>query len=537
MIDPQKGESFEVPAAYLSLFEAAERGASLFQMTELIQNTPGESPGALRFERLRRFLLFLNEHDLIADRGYQRLAESLATEFTWPVSLASFPIIEIPIVEERANPTSYTVTGELLSSVLVMVASLWAITVLPLALNAQVAEHITGQKLLLFFALSFWGGRSVLALFTWIVPFFAGYRAKLALALQLSGFHLGVEQRGNAFSPLTLLSLTLALGSVALIAKLASSQLDAVSTGWLTLFALMAFLTESSPFAKSALTDILKSAYAKSADEYSVRTWHVAASYLWTALVGLTSVLVLFPAAGMIFTSLRTASGLNQIGFGFVLIMLALMFVSWLIDIFSAFSYDEKTGASMRRLWSKGAETPLDKMRSSRPSTADLEKLPFLRQIESSVREKLIELSDVLSVEEGEAICRQGETDRSLFVVLQGRLAVAKSQVRAGGSRRRKIVAFLDAGAVFGEAAFFFGQARTADVVAMENSRVLKIPHIAEMKTIDESKSSELQARIWFLQALMTSKTFKELPSESLDAILLAGSRQVYPAGRRVIQE
>lgn len=61
--------------------------------------------------------------------------------------------------------------------------------------------------------------------------------------------------------------------------------------------------------------------------------------------------------------------------------------------------------------------------------------------------------------------------------------------------------------------------------------------HVAGMKTVDETKSAELQARIWFLQVLMGSKTFKELPSDSLDAILLAGERTTFPPGKRIIQE
>lgn len=537
IIDPAVGESFEVPAAYLSLFEAAERGASLFQMTELVHSVPGDSSGFGRFERLRRFLVFLADRDLIADRGYQKLADSLAYEFTWPTSLVSTPLLTIPIVHERANPTSYSLGGELISSILAMVISIWAFTVLPLAANTQLAEHITGIKLLLFYVLSVCGGRTVLALISWVVPYFAGYRAGLSLSIEPGGVSLKTAQKGNAFSPLAFMSLVFGLGSVALFAKIASLSSDAISTSWLALFAVMAFFTEASPFAASALTDVLRSSYAKNSNEQTVRNWHVSASYIWTALLGLSAVILFLPAAGMIFTYLRSASGLDQLAAVLVLAMLSLSMVSWLIDVFSAFSYDDKTGGSMRRLWNKKPETAIDKMKSSRPSTSDLEKLPFLRQIESSVREKLISLSEVITIDEGEAVCRQGDLDRSLFVVLEGRFAVAKSQTGAGGSRRRKVVAFLDSGAVFGEAAFFFGQKRTADVVAMERSRVLKIPHIDEMKTIDETKSTELQTRIWFLQALMTSKTFRELPSESLDAILLSGQRQVYPAGRKVIQE
>lgn len=535
------GATLELPAKYLKLIEAVERGASISQLVDVVSDSGRNT----RFETVRRFLLLLADNDLLLSREAQRLADSLAPEAAWPESLASIELFEKSIVQGRLNPASTNPNAELISSTALLVLAAWSATALPFALNVQNSDHLPGSKLLLLYVLTFCGSRSLYALISWVVTFFSGFKSGLSFVLEPSGPRLKAHLSGAPFSLLTSVCLILGLGSLAFFAKLALLQSDAITASWVCFFSLLALIIEGNPFSVSALTSLLKTAYAKNENETSVSRWHIVCSFSWTILYSLTIVLALVPALTSLIALTKTSSGIETLSVGILALLICLIVIASLIDLLTSFSYDEKTGGSIRRLWSRKSGGALENVRSTKPTQNDLEKLPFLRQIETSVRQKLVDLAEIREIPEGQAVCRQGSNDRALFLVLEGRLAVAKSQKGPSGSLRRKIVAFLDPGAVFGESAFFFGQPRTADVVAMEAARVLVIPHIEEMKTIDASNAdgrgnalqAELQTRIWFLQSLMQSKTFKELPSESLDAILVSGQRVVFPVSRRVIQE
>jgi CRP-like cAMP-binding protein len=174
---------------------------------------------------------------------------------------------------------------------------------------------------------------------------------------------------------------------------------------------------------------------------------------------------------------------------------------------------------------------------NSRGSIDKWAELPMIREIEPVIRNELLMRAREKKYGSGEACIKQNSSDRSLFAVLEGKLAVAKSFDMKSGPGRRKVVAFLETGAVFGEAGFFFGHKRTADVVAVEPSRVLEIPFDDRMKNIEIGKASALQTRIWFLQVLHSNAQFSSLPGESLDALLHVGERKDFRAGEKIIQE
>jgi CRP-like cAMP-binding protein len=181
----------------------------------------------------------------------------------------------------------------------------------------------------------------------------------------------------------------------------------------------------------------------------------------------------------------------------------------------------------------------LKRFLSSGPERTEIDwnELPMVRQIDPLIRSELLKRAKERTLSKGVSCIRQGANDRSLFVVISGRLAVAKSYRRGAEMGKRKVLAFLDAGAVFGEAAFFFGHPRSADVVALDDSRVLEIPFDPRMKSVDLARAEDLQTRIWFLQSLHSNPSFSKLPSDSLDALLHAGERRDFRAGQKIIQE
>lgn len=101
-----------------------------------------------------------------------------------------------------------------------------------------------------------------------------------------------------------------------------------------------------------------------------------------------------------------------------------------------------------------------------------LEKIHF--KIEFTREEKLFLCSDPLrlkSVDVGEFLIREGDTDRGLLLLLQGQFNVFK-QVQP-----HMILGTLHAGSFCGEIAWFTGQPRTASVVAIEPSLALQISY------------------------------------------------------------
>ena len=83
-------------------------------------------------------------------------------------------------------------------------------------------------------------------------------------------------------------------------------------------------------------------------------------------------------------------------------------------------------------------------------------------------RDRLFAEFDQVSLARGEALVREGEPAEHLFVVVSGRFGVS----RAG---RLGVVSEIGAGETIGEIAFFAGGTRTATVVALRDSIVLRL--------------------------------------------------------------
>lgn len=71
-----------------------------------------------------------------------------------------------------------------------------------------------------------------------------------------------------------------------------------------------------------------------------------------------------------------------------------------------------------------------------------------------------------------ETIIRPGETDRLLYIVIEGRVEVLRPQ---GWFRRLTVIQECEAGEMFGEQAFIDGRPRSAIVRAVEASRLVAL--------------------------------------------------------------
>lgn len=537
-IEPGDRSEFELPAEFHPLFQTLEAGASLSKLVDQIDSKKAGS----RFRLIRKFLIFLDENDMLADRDYMRLAESLKPEYSWPTSILSTELAELTLVKasKRAGSRWLTRLLLLITAALALGSLAYIATV-----SANEGESISAVRAVVLFLLTMSAARSAQAIWAFLTGFIAGSVARLDLVIELLAIRFRQEQLGRAIRMSALVSNALSFltmfGVAAFATRFARSgfEFDVV-----VMAGAFAFFTETSPYSRTSLTDLLRSLYASleerasesGARERAIRNVHITVCVAWVLFVGLFFVLDVPHVAGHALTLLKSSRGGEKIAVYGLLALIALYALNWLADLFGSVSYDGASIAQVRQVWRRKKESALERVQGLPPSAQDLERLPFLRQIPPEIRKALLQAAQVRVFQEGQAIVHQNDRDRNLFVVLEGRLAVARTSTNAGSSRR-KVVAWLDPGAVFGENAFFFGQPRSADIVGMETGRLLVIPHTKDMKVIEAERSDELRTRIWFLQALVQSQLFKELPSDALDAILHAGVEQRFAAGARVIQE
>ncbi len=151
----------------------------------------------------------------------------------------------------------------------------------------------------------------------------------------------------------------------------------------------------------------------------------------------------------------------------------------------------------------------------------ELIKLPFLRSLDSEVAMTLLKESDILDFPAEALICQKGDVfSRYLFILLSGEAAIYGQ-----GAQTKKFISLLKANTVFGEMGFFLGVPRTADIVAVKQSKVLRITGNSEFmdKYLNSDKAQHLVHRFWIQQALLNSEIFKNIPTDSIDELTFGG--------------
>jgi CRP-like cAMP-binding protein len=554
LIEKPTGEIFLIPEKYLHLVDLTEQGVSLAQMARFVKPV---GLGVGRFGLIAKYLGFLYDRGLLADRRAIRLAEALKPDYVWRESIAfdelfSFELFRLP----AGKPLSIQVRIVVMTALIL--ASVFSVYSFGRGLMAFVGSLRSPggdsaidlpqlAPLLVAFLFCFGFSRSLRAVLQAVtIRIFVGAAAPIRFRADCVSISLGTEDLSKFHaSQLYLFASCANIALMSLAPFVANFVLPPNVAYFVPAFTMLVLLCDLSPFRRSPVTEWFRALYnfwdrfrpdgqSDSKVEAKVKSLHQAAAFIWGAffigfLIGPARVVLSVLRAHLSFGHRS-----NLVLFLILAIVMLLILVSFLDDITS--TWTSQSAQKIRQMWRrKAASQQVDEaiLEGHSPSKAHLEKLPVLRQLDREMRDLLISRSRVLHLKEGEAVCRQGESDRSLFIVLSGRLAVARKVANS----RRKIVAFLEAGSVFGEVAFFIGQKRSADVVVMEEARVLSIPHDPRMSQTNPSASDELQFRIWFLQSLVSSTTWKELPSEALDALVFAGKRQNFKAGEKVITE
>lgn len=536
------GESIAVPSGFTPYMALAEQGRSIADMAAWART---QAMGGARFRNLARFINFLHDHGLLAERAVGDLAEALRPDYEWRESIAFAEIHSLELLKRRGGDESPYALKLLWITMLIACATGILLRIpLHFAGEAWQGEMTNAWPLIIAFFIAFAIGKSARA----VVQFFnirllTGSRSTLSLKWETLAFSLASDDASSASGSMIYVFASF----LALFALLAPSllrlhlPLPIETAAFMMFFNLLVVLSELSPFRRGSLSECLRAYYVyldrqdeqdeTELAEKRIQLIHSVARLLWVAALGL---FLCFPGVSFIRTVLRDLlphSASDWLSLTMLALLLAWVIFSFIDDIANDFSGDFGGDGRLtaRRLWRR----KLKAEESIAAREDELEKLPFLRQLDAQTRALLLANAGVGVIKAGDLACRQGDFDRSLFIVLSGRLAVGKRTA----SGRRKIVVLLGPGAVFGEIAFFFGDRRQADVVATEQSRVLVIRHDRRIADLERGKSEELQLRVWFLQALMTSGIFRDLPAEALDALLFAGTKRVYKAGEKIISE
>ena len=147
--------------------------------------------------------------------------------------------------------------------------------------------------------------------------------------------------------------------------------------------------------------------------------------------------------------------------------------------------------------------------------------LPFLRSLSPEMADILLEQSEIVDYPAEAVICKKNDIfSRYLFILLSGEAAVYGQ-----GQQTKKFIKLLKTNAVFGEMGFFLGLPRTADIVAVRQSKILVINGNSESmnRYLNSDKAQHLVHRFWIQQALVNSEVFKNIPTESIDELTFGG--------------
>lgn len=119
--------------------------------------------------------------------------------------------------------------------------------------------------------------------------------------------------------------------------------------------------------------------------------------------------------------------------------------------------------------------------------------------------------SETRSLRRGDVLFAEGSEPTELFVVVQGRIAIANRSVDG----RESVVALMEPGQAFGEMGLFLGEGRTAEARALEPSEVVAVPY-GPIRDVYRRRPELL----WSVVALLSAR-LRNMDGALADAVFL----------------
>jgi CRP-like cAMP-binding protein len=164
-----------------------------------------------------------------------------------------------------------------------------------------------------------------------------------------------------------------------------------------------------------------------------------------------------------------------------------------------------------------------------------LRKVSLFSNFSENALKHIIAISVQQKTSKGQTIVRKGTAAQEAFVLLAGQAGVFLAPYVNDDSVP---LARLTTLSVFGESAALPNQKRTADVVALIDCQILRIP-VSQVSDpeLSGSLSRNLRLRLMFSQMIKTHPLFKKLPNDGIQ-LLLSGCRvEKVATGTTVIQQ
>ena len=152
-------------------------------------------------------------------------------------------------------------------------------------------------------------------------------------------------------------------------------------------------------------------------------------------------------------------------------------------------------------------------------------------------KQTLIDRGTVHSATTGEVLCKQGESDRRVFIIVMGEVEISE-----GNDENQVVLAHLKRGEVFGEISALFSSPRISNVTVTKPSVLLIIPGESFEKVI--TGRSELYSAILERYKNRLSETalrsvdlFRHLDKHALQPLIDASSIAGIPEGGVIVSE
>jgi CRP-like cAMP-binding protein len=100
-----------------------------------------------------------------------------------------------------------------------------------------------------------------------------------------------------------------------------------------------------------------------------------------------------------------------------------------------------------------------------------LKKIPFFREFTDEDLSLLLKITQWIKFQSGDIIIKEGASEKNFSIILKGSVSIRK---RTGVGAYKKTICNLSMGQSFGEMSFVTGKPRSADIVAEDETYVLR---------------------------------------------------------------